>query len=178
MADKPVGDFEEMYAQNALIRPIEAKDDSAVATIIRDVLTEYGANRPGFAWQDPELDYMTRAYSGPGRGYWVIESSGKILGGGGIAEFSCELEAVCELQKMYLLPESRGRGHGFQLLRLILEAAREQGYQHCYLETMASMKKAARLYGKMGFSSLQHPLGDSGHNACDNWYLKALTEEA
>ncbi|TNC83075.1 MAG: N-acetyltransferase [Oleiphilus sp.] len=165
------------HAQEAVIRQIEKKDNAQIASIIREVLTEYGANRPGFAWQDPELDDMSGAYDCAGRSYWVIESGGVVVGGGGVAEFECEMPAVCELQKMYLLPKARGRSLGYRLLSQVIEQARHMGYERCYLETLNSMTEAGRLYQKMGFSPLTAPMGNSGHNACDNWYLKTLKVE-
>jgi len=142
--------------------------------IIRAVLTEFGANREGFAWQDPELDLMSDAYSMQGQVYLVIESEGRIVGGGGVSSFLCNLESCCELQKMYLLPEARGRGWGDALIDQLLLEANEMAYQFCYLETLKNMSKAVTLYQKKGFDLLESPLGDSGHNACDEWYLLDL----
>jgi putative acetyltransferase len=142
--------------------------------IIRDVLAEFGANREGFAWQDPELDSMFDAYSAQGQLYFVIESEGRVVGGGGINSFLCNLESCCELQKMYLLPEARGKRWGDQLIDKLLFSAKEIAYQFCYLETLKSMTKAVSLYQRKGFYLLDSPMGNSGHNACDEWYLLDL----
>jgi putative acetyltransferase len=154
-----------------IIRRIHSSDNLIVGQIIREVLTEFGANREGFAWQDPELDHMSDAYSSKGQVYFVIEEDGKVLGGGGISAFTCNLEACCELQKMYLLPDARGLGWGAQLIDTLLLEANKMSYQFCYLETLNSMSKAVSLYQKKGFALLESPLGESGHNACDEWYL-------
>jgi len=157
-----------------IIRRIHSSDNPIVGQIIREVLTEFGANREGFAWQDPELDHMSDAYSEQGKAYYVIEIDGKVVGGGGIYAFNCNLESCCELQKMYLLPEVRGRGLGDQLIDILLLEAHEMAYQFCYLETLKNMTKAISLYQRKGFDLLESPLGDSGHNACDEWYLLDL----
>src|SRR5207342_3832387 len=47
------------------IRPIEARDDANVAAIIRTVMPEFGATGDGFSINDPEVDWMQRAYSIP-----------------------------------------------------------------------------------------------------------------
>jgi len=156
------------------IRPITTADNGEIAKIIREVLTEFGANKPGFAWQDPELDFMAEAYYKRGRAYWVVESGGRILGGGGIAEFNCQEPKVCELQKMYLLSETRGLGLGAKLIDKLVIVAGEMGYRSCYLETLSSMSGAIALYKKKGFMRLSNPMGDSGHSACDEWYSKTL----
>lgn len=158
------------------IRNVEKRDDKSVAQLIRSVLTEYGANRPGFAWQDPELDHMTRAYSQDDRCYKVVEVEGEVVGAGGFGPFECsEYPACCELQKMYLLPRARGKGWGRALIEQLQEEAREYGYQYMYLESLSSMREALALYQKQGFKSLVKPLGDSGHNACDEWLILPLT---
>lgn len=156
------------------LRPIESGDDAQIASIIRTVLTEYGADRPGFAWQDPEVDAMTAAYYHAGRQYLVLEGKGGVIGGAGIAEFSCERTGVCELQKMYLLPEYRGLGLGKRLISDLLDRARQAGYRYCYLETLSSMTEAKGLYLSCGFTLLSQPWGNSGHNACDEWCYRAL----
>lgn len=157
------------------IRSIEYSDDAQVAELIRTVLTEFGANRPGFAWQDPELEAMTDAYSASDRVYKVIEVDGVVVGAGGIGPFKCtEYEVCCELQKMYLYPKFRGQGAGRMLIEALLDDARAMRYEYCYLESLSSMHGALNLYRKQGFTSLDRPLGSSGHNACDEWMLLDL----
>src|SRR5262249_54827594 len=94
------------------IRPIKKRDDPAVAAVIRRVMPEFGASGPGFAINDPEVDFMTRAYAGRRARYWVIEHRGRIVGGGGFAPLAGAARGVCELRKMYFLPEARGKGLG------------------------------------------------------------------
>jgi len=158
-----------------LIRAIEAKDDIQVADLIRNVLTEFGANRPGFAWQDPELDAMSQYYVGGYASYKVVADGERILGAGGFARFECdEYPQCCELQKMYLYPECRGQGVGRALIEELVNEARILGYEYCYLESLSTMTQALSLYAKQGFKKLNQPLGASGHNACDEWWLLKL----
>ena len=65
------------------IRPISASDNAAVAEIIRNVMTEFGASGPGFAIHDAEVDSMFETYAAAGSAYFVIEMNGRICGGGG-----------------------------------------------------------------------------------------------
>ena len=53
-------------------RPIQPGDDPAVAAIIRTVMPAFGAAGPGFAINDPEVDFMSRAYAGPRSEYRVV----------------------------------------------------------------------------------------------------------
>ena len=157
-----------------MLRLIEPKDNPIIETIIRTVLTEFGANKPGFAWQDPELSRLAGVYQSDDKCYLVAEHQGKVVGGAGIAPFQCDLPNVCELQKMYLLPETRGFGLGQTLMSDLLCRAKEMGYQYCYLETIGSMTGANLLYQKNGFQRIEERLGNSGHSACDVLYLKTL----
>jgi putative acetyltransferase len=157
------------------LRPIEPRDDAAVAGIIRQVMPEFGADGPGFAIHDPEVNGMSGAYARPGRAYWVVEdASGRVVGGGGIAPLDGNEPGVCELRKMYFLPEARGRGVGERLLRQCLSFAREAGYRTCYLETLAGMEQAQKLYRRLGFQPLCAPMGATGHFGCDRWFALAL----
>ena len=45
-------------SETFLIRPIEPRDDAAMAAIIRAVMPEFGADGPGFAIHDAEVDTM------------------------------------------------------------------------------------------------------------------------
>ncbi|HZH98051.1 MAG TPA: GNAT family N-acetyltransferase [Fimbriimonadaceae bacterium] len=156
------------------IRRIEASDDPWVAEVIRTVMPEIGAGGEGFAIHDPEVDHMSVSYAPPRAGYWVIEREGRILGGGGFAQLVSGPEGVCELRKMYFLPELRGLGLGKQLLDMILREAKGAGYRQCYLETLASLTPAITLYRQFGFEPLSAPMGATGHFGCNAWFLREL----
>lgn len=155
-------------------RRIEPADDGQVAALIRTVMPELGASGPGFAILDPEVDAMSAAYGGPRAGYWVLELEGRIVGGGGYAQLAGAAPDTCELRKMYFLPQIRGRGAGRQLLTTILQAAKDDGFARCYLETLRTMTAAKRLYEAAGFEKLSAPEGATGHFGCDAWYARSL----
>jgi putative acetyltransferase len=156
------------------IRPIEPRDDAGMATIIRTVMPEFGATGCGFAINDPEVDWMSRAYAQPRCAYFVVEDQGVVLGGGGIAPLEGADAATCELRKMYFLPAARGRGAGAAMMERCLEAARELGFRQCYLETLSGMDAAMKLYERSGFRRIDAPMGDTGHGGCNTFYLRAL----
>ena len=161
------------------IRPIEARDDAAVAAIIRSVMPEFGASGSGFAISDPEVDWMQRAYAAQRSAYFVIErddASGHstVEGGGGIAPLAGGDASTCELRKMYFLPSLRGLGAGAALLTRCLDAARGFGFQYCYLETLTGMDAAMRLYARTGFRRIDAPMGATGHGGCNRFYLRDI----
>jgi putative acetyltransferase len=79
---------------------------------------------------------------------------------------------VCELRKMYFLPELRGLGAGRALMDRCLDAARGFGYKRCYLETLSGMDDAKRLYKNSGFRAVPRSLGATGHFGCDSYFVR------
>ena len=160
-----------------IFRPIRPQDDAAVAAIIRAVMPEFGADGHGFAIHDAEVGRMAEAYAAPGAAYFVVEDErGRVMGGGGFAKLEGGEDGVCELKKMYFLPQARGTGMGERLLRFLIEAARKVGHRTMYLETLTGMDAAMKLYAKMGFKPLCKPMGSTGHTGCDRWYTMGLAE--
>ncbi|MCR4658455.1 MAG: GNAT family N-acetyltransferase [Lachnospiraceae bacterium] len=156
-----------------VLREIQKKDDRAVEQIIRSCLIEYGGDREGTAWEDPDLGRFSEIYRGNDRKYWVMEDEdGKILGGSGIGPLE-GIPGVCELQKMYCIKEARGTGVAHELIRTALEFAKTR-YERCYLETFGNMKAAQKFYEKYGFQRIYEPLGNTGHYGCDVMYIKEL----
>lgn len=157
-----------------IIRPIAPADNKALATIIRTALAEFGANKPGTVYYDTTTDLLYELFRQPGSMYFVAEESGTILGGGGIFPTAGLPEGTCELVKMYLKQEARGKRIGGMLIETCLNWAKEAGYQNVYLETMPELKKALQVYERFGFHYLQAPMGNSGHFGCDLWMRKKL----
>lgn len=161
-----------------VIRPVTEADNPAVASVIRSVSDEYGLKaEDGFAVGDPAVDSMFETYDATGCRYWIIEFQGKIVGGGGIAPLAGSSDGLCELQKMYFMPECRGRGLGRRLVLKALEFARGAGYRACYLETTEELKEATSLYQALGFSTQDCALGDTGHGVCELRYLYSFEDD-
>lgn len=165
-----------MTANPYEIRPIRPSDNPAVADIIRTVMTEMGAVGKHFSISDPEVDAMFEAYLAPHSTFFVIEQDSRVLGCGGMGPLQGGDEGVCELRKMYFLPELRGAGMGGKLLDLILDSARAAGYRQCYLETLNNMESARALYRKYGFRDLDGPMGNTGHSGCNRHMILDLQE--
>ena len=155
------------------IRLIEEKDNKVIESIIRECLIEFGGNREGLAWADPDLGRFSEIYNKEGYRYWVVEDEkGKVVGGVGIGKLD-GADDVCELQKMYLLKETRGTGVAHKLMKIALDYAKLY-YKKCYIETLSNMIAANKFYKKYGFISLDKPYVQTAHYACDVWYIKEL----
>jgi putative acetyltransferase len=156
------------------IRKITLEDNPQVAQMIRSVFDELNIPKVGTAYEDPCLDFMFEAYDKPNAAYFVVEAEGKIIGGAGIAQLENESDKICELQKMYFLPQARGLGLGSKMMAICLQAAKDFGFEKCYLETMPFMLDAQKLYKKVGFEYICSPMGSTGHTSCPVWMIKNL----
>lgn len=165
-----------MGKDTIVIREIELKDDLKIAKAIRSVLIEFGVPKVGTAYEDSALDCMYETYDKAQKAYFVVVKGNDILGGAGISPLNNYngKEPICELQKMYFMPEARGRGIGSQMMQKCLEFAKNSGFAKCYLETMPYMDDARKLYRKVGFETIDKPMGDTGHYSCSVWMLKDL----
>lgn len=157
------------------IRPISKDDNPFIAKIIRTALEEFGANKPGTVYYDQSTDQLYELFTThAGSAYFIAEENGQILGGAGIFPTEGLPTGTCELVKMYLSKEARGKGLGQKMIAYSMQWAKENGYHQVYLETMPELKKAVHVYEQFGFHYLSAPMGNSGHCGCDIWMLKAL----
>jgi putative acetyltransferase len=157
-----------------VLRPIQQSDDAQLAKLIKSVLAEFKANKPGTAYFDESTNHLSTLFTNPNSAYWVCEEEGKIIGAGGIYPTEGLPVGTCELVKLYLYPEARGRGLGKILMQKCFEQAKLLGYQNIYLETMPELNQAVNMYHALGFKSLSCALGNSGHFGCDIWMVKEL----
>jgi len=157
-----------------IIRPITRRDNPGIQQVIQTVMPEFGASGKGFAIHDEEVLDMHSAYTVKGAAYFVIEEAGKIVGGGGVGSLAGGEANTCELKKMYLMPEARGRGLAQKVLDLCLDYAKNFGYEFCYLETFRTMNRAMEFYRKNGFEQISGPMGNTGHFSCDKFFKKPI----
>ena len=71
------------------LRPMEVRDNPAVAQLIRTSLEESGLDKPGTVYFDSHLDHLADYYQQQERAaYFVLEDEGHLLGCGGFAPVS------------------------------------------------------------------------------------------
>ena len=61
----------------------------------------------------------------------------------------------CEMKRLYVRPEGRGRGLGKALISAIVQEAERIGYNTMKLDTLSTMTGAIRLYRQQGFADTQ-----------------------
>ena len=156
------------------IRHIQKSDNAAIAAVIRSVLIEHNAPKTGSALEDEILDTLFEFYQAKNTLYFVVADGEKVYGGGGIAPLANGPEEVCELQKLYFLPEIRGKGFAKAIVENCLAFAKDCGFTSCYLKTLPNMDAAQKRYLNMGFEHIDAPMGNTGHSNCPVWMLKEL----
>lgn len=156
------------------IRPIQVTDNAEIARIIKSVLTEFGANKPGTVFTDPTTDQLFELFQTPNSSYFIALENDKIIGGCGIFPTKGLPAGCVELVKLYISTAWRGKGIGYQLMEKCIAHAQALNFKEIYLETLPELHIAVGLYENMGFQYLEQPYGDSGHFACDLWLSKKI----
>lgn len=157
-----------------IFRPIEQKDNKAIAEVIRDVFREFKIHTPGTVFFDPTTDNLYGLFRKQGSEYWIAEEDGVIIGGCGVFPTEGLPEGCAELVKFYLSPSHRGKGTGRLLMEKTFESASLLGYRMLYLESLSELSRAISLYEKAGFKFVTGPMGKSGHFGCKIWMIKDL----
>lgn len=157
-----------------LIRPVEKKDNQLLAELIRSVFREFKIDQPGTVYTDPTTDNLFELFTKPKSAYWVADDEGVLSGGCGIYPTEGLPGNCAELVKFYVSPQSRGKGIGKELLAKSFSSAADFGYEELYLESFPELAQAVGMYKKAGFRHIHHPMGKSGHYACNIWMIKIL----
>lgn len=159
------------------LRPIQEKDNTAVAALIRNNLKRHGLDIPGTAYFDPHIDRFYDFYAGrTGCGYYVlVDSTDQVVGGIGFDTID-PVNKVAELQKMYLDDSVKGNGLGYVLISFVEERMKEVGIRTSYLETHTNLQAAIHVYEKMGYQAIKRPEA-VGHSTMDHFYIKELPKE-
>ncbi len=130
------------------LRPAMNADCEAVKTLVFTVLNEYGL-KPDPSCTDADLDAIEQSYLECGGVFQVLEErDGAVIGSYGL--YPTE-PGVCELRKMYLHRDYRGKGLGRRLLEDALANAKQLGFRRVTLETASVLKEAIHLYERYGF---------------------------
>ena len=64
-------------------------------------------------------------------------------------------EGICEMKRLYIKPEFRGKGFGKLLVNAVIDEAKKIGYSKMRLDTVPQMKEAINLYRGIGFKEIE-----------------------
>jgi putative acetyltransferase len=101
---------------------------------------------------DQELAGLPGDYAPPEGRLLLAKYEGQVAGC--VALHRLE-DGICEMKRLYLRPQFRGKGIGRALTDRIISEARQIGYQRMRLDTVEPvMKDAVEMYRKLGFKEI------------------------
>lgn len=156
------------------IRTVTLDDNLLLAQMIRQVFVEHDAPQKGTVYSDASTDHLFELFQKPLAHLWVAENKSQRVGCCGIYPTSGLPAGCVELVKFYISKEARGKGLGRQLMQKSIDMALSFGYTQMYIESLPEFSTAVTIYEKQGFTKLEKPLGNSGHNGCTIWMIKDL----
>ena len=129
---------------------VEARAPSDVDSV-RRLIDEYAASLDvSLCFQDlaHELEHLREVYAPPRGELLLARRDGVDLGCVAFRPFDPD---TCEMKRLYVRPEARGRAVGHLLASGAIERACVRGYQRIVLDTLSTMTAARALYRSLGF---------------------------
>ena len=133
---------------------LQAESDKQVAHA-RELFLEYEKSL-GFSlcFQnfDKELANLPGDYAPPEGRLLLAEIGSQLAGCVGLHKLE---PGICEMKRLYLRPQFRGKGLGRALADRIIREARQAGYQRMRLDTVEPvMRDAVAMYRRLGFQEI------------------------
>jgi GNAT superfamily N-acetyltransferase len=136
------------------VRPIPL-DEEPAASLVEAMRAEMAD-----VYDQLDIDSEDMPKAGPGElgppgGRFLVgfDSTGHAVCGGGVKRID---DGACEIKRMYVVPEARGRGVGRELLQALENAARELGYRVVRLDTGPRQPSAERMYRDAGYRPIHN----------------------
>lgn len=108
-----------------------------------------------------ELNDLTKKYQYPHGWLLAAIDHDQVIG---CVAYQKLHQNLCEMKRLYVLPNYRNHHIGQQLIENIIQKAIDDGYQEMVLDTIKPLKAAIVLYKKNGFTECQpyydNPMSD------------------
>lgn len=139
-------------------------NSEAEIVAVRELLREYsiwaftlvpdGDKTPPWEGFEKELATLPGVYAPPAGRILLAMQDGQPAGCVGLKGHDA---TTSELKRLYVRPNFRGQNIGQQLVNMLVEEARDSGYQRIVLDSHISMKKAHAIYQEAGFRLASAP---------------------
>ncbi len=96
-----------------------------------------------------ELESLPGKYALPLGRIYIADYNGIIAGCVALSHLE---KTSCEMKRLYVREQYRGKGIGESLAKQVINDAKSLGYSLMYLDTLTNLKYAVKLYKKLGFS--------------------------
>jgi len=101
---------------------------------------------------DEEIAHLKSKYGLPDGRLYILFADGKSAGCIGLRKIDHQ---TCEMKRLYIRSEWRGKKLGETLVEKIITEARKIGYSYMVLDTLPFLQNAIRLYKKLGFYEIE-----------------------
>jgi GNAT superfamily N-acetyltransferase len=142
--------------------PLDEEPASSLAALMR---AEIAALYAGLDLDDEIMPKAGPAELGPPGGAFLVGFDGdeRPVCCGGIKRLE---GGACEIKRMYVAPDARGRGVARELLRALEDAARDLGYGVVRLDTGPLQPHAEHMYRSAGYQ----PIGNFNGNPVASFF--------
>jgi ribosomal protein S18 acetylase RimI-like enzyme len=130
-----------------MIRPAQTDDIPEVRAMLREYVAWIGLDL-AFQEIEEEIADLPGDYDEPTGALLVAEENHHLVGMIALRPLS---GSICEMKRLWVRPEGRGRGVAKELVAQILEQARHLNYDEIRLDTLPMMTNAQSLYESLGF---------------------------
>jgi ribosomal protein S18 acetylase RimI-like enzyme len=90
------------------------------------------------------------SYLAPPKGLWLAREHGRVVGSIAFRPLAAR-PGACEIKRLYVEPDVRGRSVAHRLLDALEDAASAAGYARAYLDTRADLTAALAFYERRGY---------------------------
>jgi ribosomal protein S18 acetylase RimI-like enzyme len=99
-------------------------------------------------WLEHELEGLAASYGPPHGRVLLARHEGEICGCGAYHKLTDE---ICEMKRLFVPVQFRGRGYGRTLCEALLESAKEDQFKLMRLDTACFLTEAIAMYESLGF---------------------------